>query len=252
MANITKTTQIKKLENATQLIQLAEEGTRRNLYTIASALAIVDKNKLYEEGDFKNTAEYGEAMFNYKRATTSALIRVAVRFLNGANSTLKQEGEKDYTIYQLMELLPMGDADINTALENGELNPYMTTKAIRDLAKSYKPALEIKSDKEPKIKEQTGEPHIEEGVESVKKSKNEEDAKERQIAGDVQEDSENVISERISYAATDIAYYKELQVEAINDATTVMKYLEMVNDPSAQGAMEILNRAIEGVKNIVL
>lgn len=243
MANITKTTQIKKLENATQLIQLAEEGTRRNLYTIASALAIVDKNKLYEEGEYKNTAEYGEAMFNYKRATTSALIRVAVRFLNGSNSTLKQEGEKDYTIYQLMELLPMGDGDINTALENGELNPYMTTKAIRDLAKSYKPALEIKSDKE-----QSGEPHIEEGIESVK----EEVAKERQIAGDVQEDSENVISERISYAATDIAYYKELQAEAINDATTVMKYLEMVNDPSAQGTMEILNRAIEGVKNIVL
>lgn len=138
MANITKTTQIKKLENATQLIQLAEEGTRRNLYTIASALAIVDRNKLYEEGDYKNTAEYGEAMFNYKRATTSALIRVAVRFLNGANSTLKQEGEKDYTIYQLMELLPLSDTDIANALENGELNPYMTTKAIRDLAKGYK------------------------------------------------------------------------------------------------------------------
>lgn len=235
MANITKTTQIKKLENATQLIQLAEEGTRRNLYTIASALAIVDKNKLYEEGEYKNTAEYGEAMFNYKRATTSALIRVAVRFLNGSNSTLKQEGEKDYTIYQLMELLPMGDVDINTALENGELNPYMTTKAIRDLAKSYKPTLEIKSGKE-----QVNEPGIED------------DAKERQIAGDVQEDSENVISERISYAATDIAYYKELKTEAINDVTTVMKYMEMVNDPSAQGAMEILNRAIEAVKNIVL
>lgn len=236
MANITKTTQIKKLENATQLIQLAEEGTRRNLYTIASALAIVDKNRLYEEGEYKNTAEYGEAMFNYKRTTTSALIRVAVRFLNGSNSTLKLEGEKDYTIYQLMELLPMGDVDINTALENGELNPYMTTKAIRDLVKSYKSALEIKSGKEPEIKEQVNEPGIED------------DAKERQIAGDAQEDSENVIS----YAATDIAYYKELLTEAINDATTVMKYLEMVNDPSAQGTMEILNRAIEDVKNIVL
>lgn len=248
MANITKTTQIKKLENATQLIQLAEEGTRRNLYTIASALAIVDKNKLYEEGEYKNTAEYGEAMFNYKRATTSALIRVAVRFLNGSNSTLKQEGEKDYTIYQLMELLPMGDTDINTALETGELNPYMTTKAIRDLAKSYKPVLEIKSGKESEIKEHGNE----DGVEGVKKANIEDDAKERQIAGDVQEDSENVISERISYAATDIAYYKELKTEVINDVTTVMKYLEMVNDPSAQGAMEILNRAIEAVKNIVL
>lgn len=138
MSNITKTTQIKKLENATQLIQLAEEGPRKNLYTIASALAIVNKNKLYEEGYYKNTAEYGEAMFNYKRSTTSALIRVAVRFLNGSNSTLKQESEKDYTIYQLMELLPMSDTDIANAVENGELNPYMTTRAIRDLAKSYK------------------------------------------------------------------------------------------------------------------
>lgn len=249
MANITKARQIKKLENATQLIQLAEEGTRRNLYTIASALAIVDKNKLYEEGDYKNTVEYGEAMFNYKRATTSALIRVAVRFLDGSNSKLKQEGEKDYTIYQLMELLPMSDTDIGNALENGELNPYMTTKAIRDLAKSYKPVLENKSGKESEIKEQVNEPGIEDGM---KKAKIEDDAKERQNKGDVQEDSENVISERISYAATDITYYKELRIEAINDATTVMKYLEMVNDPSAQGAMEILNRVIEAVKNIVL
>ena len=152
MANITKTTQIKKLENATQLIQLAEEGTRRNLYTIASTLAIVDKNKLYEEGEYKNTAEYGEAMFDYKRATTSALIRVAVRFLNGSNSTLKQDGEKDYTIYQLMELLPMSDTDIENALENGELNPYMTTKSIREMVKAYKPISITDTEDEKKLK----------------------------------------------------------------------------------------------------
>lgn len=211
MTNITKTTQIKKLENATQLIQLAEEGTRRNLYTIASTLAIVDKNKLYEEGDYKNTAEYGEAMFNYKRATTSALIRVAVRFLNGSNSTLKQEGEKDYTIYQLMELLPMSDTDIANALENGELNPYMTTKAIRDLAKSYK--LINADDTE---------------TEENLKMDNEPESKQEQPTEDKAE--ENAPADTKGDA------------KALKNMLTVLKlWIEAINEPGVSGALETIN-----------
>lgn len=211
MSNITKTTQIKKLENATQLIQLAEEGTRRNLYTIALALAIVDKNKLYEEGDYKNTAEYGEAMFNYKRATTSALIRVAVRFLNESNSTLKQEGEKDYTIYQLMELLPMSDTDIANALENGELNPYMTTKAIRDLAKSYK--LINADDTE---------------TEENLKMDNEPESKQEQPTEDKAE--ENAPADTKGDA------------KALKDMLTDLKlWIEAINEPGVSGALETIN-----------
>lgn len=211
MANITKTTQIKKLENATQLIQLAEEGTRRNLYTIASALAIVDKNKLYEEGNYKNTAEYGEAMFNYKRATTSALIRVAVRFLNGANSTLKQEGEKDYTIYQLMELLPMSDTDISTAMENGELNPYMTTKAIRDLAKGYKLINSTETETESK-------------QEPATESKTE-----------VEVEANDSVDEN---APVDT----KANIESLkNMLATLESWLETINEPSTSGALELIN-----------
>lgn len=211
MANITKTTQIKKLENATQLIQLAEEGTRRNLYTIASSLAIVDKNKLYEEGEYKSTAEYGEAMFNYKRATTSALIRVAVRFLNGSNSTLKQEGEKDYTIYQLMELLPMSDTDIANALENGELNPYMTTKAIRDLAKSYKLINADDTETEENLK-----------MDNEPESKQEqptEDKAEENAPADTKDDA-----------------------KALKNMLTVLKlWIESIKEPGVSGALETIN-----------
>lgn len=211
MANITKTTQIKKLENATQLIQLAEEGTRRNLYTIASALAIVDKNKLYEEGDYKNTAEYGEAMFNYKRATTSALIRVAVRFLDGSNSTLKQVGEKDYTIYQLMELLPMPDADIANALENGELNPYMTTKAIRDLAKSYKLINDDDTETEENLK-----------------MDNEPESKQEQPTEDKAEENAPA--------------YTKGDAKALKNMLTVLKlWIEAINEPGVSGALETIN-----------
>lgn len=222
MANITKTTQIKKLENATQLIQLAEEGTRRNLYTIASALAIVDKNKLYEEGEYKNTAEYGEAMFNYKRATTSALIRVAVRFLNGSNSTLKQDGEKDYTIYQLMELLPMSDTDINAALENGELNPYMTTKAIRDLAKGYKlinvTDTEVKENlKESNEPESKQEPPTEDKSETNKDS--DENAAEENAPADTKANAESLKS-----------------MLAILE-----RWLKTINVPGVTGALGIIN-----------
>lgn len=211
MANITKTTQIKKLENATQLIQLAEEGTRRNLYIIASALAIVDKNKLYEEGDYKNTAEYGEAMFNYKRATTSALIRVAVRFLDGSNSTLKQEGEKDYTICQLMELLPMSDADIANALENGELNPYMTTKAIRDLAKSYKLINADDTETEENLK-------MDNEPESKQEQPTEDKAEENAPAG------------------------TKGDAKALKNMLTVLKlWIETINEPGVSGALETIN-----------
>lgn len=226
MANITKTTQIKKLENATQLIQLAEEGTRRNLYTIASALAIVDRNKLYEEGDYKNTAEYGEAMFNYKRATTSALIRVAVRFLNGANSTLKQEGEKDYTIYQLMELLPLSDADIANALENGELNPYMTTKAIRDLAKGYRLINAAESETEENLKvvnelESKQEPPTEAKVEDKSETNkvSDENMAEENAPADTKANAESLK----------------------NMLATLERWLKTINVPGVSGALEGIN-----------
>lgn len=226
MANITKTTQIKKLENATQLIQLAEEGTRRNLYTIASALAIVDRNKLYEEGNYKNTAEYGEAMFNYKRATTSALIRVAVRFLNGANSTLKQEGEKDYTIYQLMELLPLSDTDIANALENGELNPYMTTKAIRDLAKGYKlinadnaeTEENLKMDNEPESKQEPPTDKVEE-VEAESHNDTVENTVEENAPADTKANAESLKSM----------------------LSTLERWLETIKVPGVNGALEVIN-----------
>lgn len=226
MANITKTTQIKKLENATQLIQLAEEGTRRNLYTIASALAIVDRNKLYEEGDYKNTAEYGEAMFNYKRATTSALIRVAVRFLNGANSTLKQDGEKDYTIYQLMELLPLSDADIANALENGELNPYMTTKAIRDLAKGYKLINET-------------EPETEENLKVVNEL---ESKQEPPTEAKVEDKSEtNKVSDENMAEENAPADTKANAESLKNMLATLERWLKTINVPGVSGALEGIN-----------
>lgn len=129
---------IERLERATQLIYSLEESTKRNLYAIATTLRIVDEKKLYEEREYKSTAEYGEAVHGYKRQTTQALIKVAKRFLIGNCSNLKRENEKDFTVYQLMELLPMSDTQIDESIEQGELNPYMTTKAIRDLVKSYK------------------------------------------------------------------------------------------------------------------
>ena len=226
MTNITKTTQIKKLENATQLIQLAEEGTRRNLYTIASALAIVDRNKLYEEGASKNTAEYGEAMFNYKRATTSALIRVAVRFLNGANSTLKQEDEKDYTIYQLMELLPLSDTDIANALENGELNPYMTTKAIRNLAKGYKLINVAEPENEENLNP-TNEPESKQ--ESPTEAKPEDKS-------ETNKDSDENTAEENAPADT------KANAESLKSMlTTLERWLETVNVPGINGALEAIN-----------
>lgn len=233
MANITKTTQIKKLENATQLIQLAEEGTRRNLYTIASALAIVDRNKLYEEGNYKNTAEYGEAMFNYKRATTSALIRVAVRFLNGANSTLKQEGEKDYTIYQLMELLPLSDTDIANALENGELNPYMTTKAIRDLAKGYKlinadnaeTEENLKMDNEPESKQEPPTDKVEE-VEAESHNDTAENTVEENAPADTKANAESLKS----MLSTLERWLETIEVSGVNGALEVINEMFIILD----------------------
>ena len=131
-------TPLKTLEQATKKINKLDENTRNNLISIAVILGWVDKLKLYESKGYKNTAEYGEVVHGYKRQTTQALIRVADRFLDGTKSRLKQDDEKDYTVYQLMELIPLEDKEIESAIQDGELNPYMTTKKIRELAKGIK------------------------------------------------------------------------------------------------------------------
>lgn len=132
------------LSNVTEAIHALEGNMNRNLFTIANLLDKVNTSKLFEDGGYKNIAEYSEKALGYKKVTTYQLVRVANRFLKGQSvSPFKMEDEKDYTVSQLMELIPLEDIQINGLIQEGELNPGMTTKEIRQLVKDTK-AIEAK------------------------------------------------------------------------------------------------------------
>lgn len=135
--NMNKLPTITKLDTATKTITKIENETRRNLYMVATVLNTVNTLNLYEEGEYKGVGDYAEKTFGYKKSTTSTLCTVASRFLTDkAESIFKQDDTKDFTIYQLAELLPLNNDQIEDLVETGELNSYMTTKKIRDLVKT--------------------------------------------------------------------------------------------------------------------
>lgn len=129
----------KNLKNATESIIRLQNEAKKNLFGIAVALATVDKNKWYEQDGFKTTADYAEQVFKYRKAMTSALIRTANKYIDGTDKKKYHSylaiGDKDYTVSQLQELLPIELKQAKELQEKGMIKPEMTTKKIREVIK---------------------------------------------------------------------------------------------------------------------
>ena len=128
------------LKKATATIERLTTQAKKNLFCIAVTLKQIEENEWYKEDGYKNTADYAGQIFGYKHAMTSALIRVAKKYIETANSKecksiLADENGNDFTVSQLQELLPLEVEQAQTAVAENEITPDMTTKKIRETVK---------------------------------------------------------------------------------------------------------------------
>ena len=129
----------------TQSIQKYRDAGNLAILAIAHEFDAMDKDESYKTAGFKTVAEYGRVVFDYKPATVSLYLRSARAFL-----AENEKGEVNYkpnlpklTVGQMIELLPLvkdGEdiSEVIKALQSGDINCQMSTKAIRDAVSSIR------------------------------------------------------------------------------------------------------------------
>ena len=129
----------------TQSIQKYRDAGNLAILAIAHEFDSMDKDESYKTAGFKTVADYGRVVFDYKPATVSLYLRSARAFL-----TENENGEVNYkpnlpklTVGQMIELLPLvkdGEdvSEVIKALQSGQINCQMSTKAIRDAVSSIR------------------------------------------------------------------------------------------------------------------
>lgn len=145
-----------RLEELIETILEADSKVRSNLFVIVNALKIIDREFLYAVKGYKNMAKFAADVFGYSPTTTSRMLQVANYFLvaDGTKSKFAR-GDKDFSINQLEELIPLKDNDgvITEMVASGEINPDMKVKQIRESVRAKKQILRRlptdNSDREP-------------------------------------------------------------------------------------------------------
>lgn len=129
----------------TQSIQKYRDAGNLAILAIAHEFDSMDKDESYKSAGFKTVADFGRVVFDYKPATVSLYLRSARAFL-----TEDENGNVQYkpnlpklTVGQMIELLPLvkdGEdvTPVIEALQSGDINCQMSTKAIRDAVSSIR------------------------------------------------------------------------------------------------------------------
>lgn len=136
-----------QLEKSTLKIWKLSEDMNSNAFGIAYHIADVNATGAYSE-DFKTVHDWTAAVFGIKKSMSYNMLAIG----NGFVQEIKQKGkparyysiffnpetmETDFTISQVIAMIPFckTEDDIETVrgmVENGEIDPEMTVKQIRE------------------------------------------------------------------------------------------------------------------------
>lgn len=128
----------KELQKATAVIIKTTESVGKGLLKIASVMAEIETNRLYED-DFPTIYAYGEKVFGYKKSNVNNMVRVGRDYIDRetGKSILALEDGRDFTMHQLTALLPLKSTETaEEMVKDGEIEPEMTVAEIRNIVKS--------------------------------------------------------------------------------------------------------------------
>lgn len=133
-----------ELKQITQDIAHCAMLMQRTFYRVASLLAKVEKEKLYEEDHFYNAADYAQKVFKLKRSDAYNLLKIGKEYTSRAGNESNLPHKKgDFNKTQVVSMLPLGRDLAGELIESGVITTNSTTREIKEIVKANKQANEV-------------------------------------------------------------------------------------------------------------
>ena len=129
-----------KLKEVTTAIRKAGANVIGNTFKIAALIAKVDNEELYAADGFNDTFDYVKQCFGLEKASAYNLIKVGKDFISESESgkkyeTLLTHGERDFSISQVVKMLPLGLEKAQELTADGVIDVDMSCRAIEKIVK---------------------------------------------------------------------------------------------------------------------
>lgn len=128
----------KELKTITTEIRKSAANVIGNTYKIAALIAHVNETKLYLEDGFVDTFDYVKQCFGLEKASAYNLIKIGEDFIAGEGNkynTLLTHGDKDYSISQVIKMLPLGIDKAKELTADGVIDETMSCRQIEKIVK---------------------------------------------------------------------------------------------------------------------
>ena len=139
-----------KFIESTEKIKKAMQARELLTYVICKELSNLDESGILDKYGFKNTAEYGKAVFGFERQTVNHYVRIGKNFINDDYSI--KGGLPNLSVGHFIELnsLVGENGELDKILElytTGTLTDGLSTKKVREKLNELKaPLLEAKEE----------------------------------------------------------------------------------------------------------
>ena len=129
-----------KLKEVTTAIRKAGANVIGNTFKIAALIAKVDNDELYAADGFNDTFDYVKQCFGLEKASAYNLIKVGKDFISADESgkkyeTLLTHGDRDFSISQVVKMLPLGLEKAQELTADGVIDVDMSCRAIEKIVK---------------------------------------------------------------------------------------------------------------------
>ena len=129
-----------KLKEVTTAIRKAGANVIGNTFKIAALIAKVDNDELYAADGFADTFDYVKQCFGLEKASAYNLIKVGKDFIAADESgkkyeTLLTHGDRDFSISQVVKMLPLGLEKAQELTADGVIDVDMSCRAIEKIVK---------------------------------------------------------------------------------------------------------------------
>lgn len=156
-----------KLKEVTTAIRKAGANVIGNTFKIAALIAKVDNDELYAADGFNDVFDYVKQCFGLEKASAYNLLKVGNGFIAEVEKgktktyeTLLTHGERDFSISQVVKMLPLGLEKAQELTADGVIDVDMSCRAIEKIVKENTDgtAARGKSKSEPELEPETIEP----------------------------------------------------------------------------------------------
>ena len=131
-----------ELKKVTESIRKAGANVIGNTYKIAALISHVNETELYLEDGFVDVFDYVKQCFGLEKSSTYSLIKVGESFIeevkkgnNTTYQTLLTHDAKDFSISQVIKMLPLGIDKARELTADGVITEDMSCRQIEKIVK---------------------------------------------------------------------------------------------------------------------